>query len=303
MISSFTEAVFDKTSAIPTIKNVVLLGAESKNSREYTGDAMIGAVSLYEGVKAFINHPSLEEEKLGRRDIRNLAGKYVNVKMLEGKIRGDFVGLPNNANTLLYMNIAENMPDLAGNSHNAVGKWKSVNGKQIVEQILKVNSVDLVAEPATTKGMFESHKENNMDYAQLTIDLFKANRPDLFASIVAESVKTKDDEINKLTESLAASKKSLDEITVKEAIATKKATVEKLLTESKLPTEAKTELFRETLISVVATADKTLESQVKALIEDRLVAIGTKKVVKNMGGGADNLGDVQESALFSTLKG
>jgi hypothetical protein len=43
-----------------------------------------------------------------------------------------------------------------GLSHNVEARTSRHDGQTIVEQILRVNSVDLVADPATTRGLFES---------------------------------------------------------------------------------------------------------------------------------------------------
>ncbi len=150
---SFQEAAFDKASNI--IRGVVLLGPLSKNNREYTRECMQKAVPLFEGRQAFINHPTAEEERTGRRDVRNLAGRFSGIKYAEGKIRGDLSLLPTPAGEI-FRGIAESDPAAAGLSSNAHGLWRSESGKQIVEELTEVFSVDLVANPATTKGLFES---------------------------------------------------------------------------------------------------------------------------------------------------
>lgn len=155
--ADFTEGVFDRARNV--IRNVVLLGPRSRNNRRYTESAMRNAVRLFSGVKAYLDHPSKEDDRNGRRSIRDLAGRFVNPRFEGGKVRADFEGLPNE-NGKLYMDIAERMPEIAGNSHNAFGKWRREGGTVVVEELTKVVSVDLVTEPATTNGLFESKEKS-----------------------------------------------------------------------------------------------------------------------------------------------
>ena len=296
LAETFSEAKFDKDKF--KISNVVLLGPESKNNRRYTEKCMRNAVSLYEGAKAFVNHPSTEEEKRGNRDVRNLAGKFVNVRFDEGtkKIKADFAGLPN-GNGQMYMDIAEHMPDVAGNSQNASGKWRvAENGQRIVDEITKVISVDLVSNPATTAGMFESTNDNNsgvdtMEYKDVTLAGLRENRPDLMNPIDTETKTLKEERDNLKTK--------VDEFEVKEAAVIKRENINKMLEEAKLPKEAVTDTFVESL----ERAED--EAGIKKMIEDRKSLISTAKGgVKGMGGdrnaetGGKVLEDKQAHANF-----
>ena len=51
---------------------------------------------------------------------------------------------------------AENAPENVGFSHNIEAEVVQESDMQIVQKILTVRSVDLVADPATTQGLFES---------------------------------------------------------------------------------------------------------------------------------------------------
>jgi hypothetical protein len=162
---SFKEATFDIAEDHVAIRNVVLLGAESKNKRKYLRDAMEKAVDLYGNVRAFANHQSEGTPFApGGPDVMMLAGKFTNPRFdsHEMKIRADFEGLhAEDPITQKFVHIAQNMSDIAGFSHNAKGKIRVEDGVEIVEEIKEVYSVDLVAYPATTSGIFES-EENKM---------------------------------------------------------------------------------------------------------------------------------------------
>lgn len=280
---SFKEAEFD--SEQPVIRNVVLLGAESKNKRRYTEKCMKAAVGLYENVQAFVNHPTKSEEQDGMRDVRNMAGKFHNVRFESMKIRADFKGLPDDPAAKKFISIAHNMPEIAGLSQNASGKVRREGGIEIVESIEKVLSVDLVANPATTKGMYENHDhtgESKMDYADVTMIGLKEGRKDLVEKLIAEGKASRGDEIKKLKEENTALENKLDEVQVAEALRTKEAAIDKILAESKLPTEAKTDIFRKTLLNVVEVAEgEKLEDKVEELIDDRMTAVTGKVGVKN----------------------
>ena len=48
------------------------------------------------------------------------------------------------------------MPENVGFSHNVEAKTSRRADRVVVEAITRVQSVDLVADPATTRGLFES---------------------------------------------------------------------------------------------------------------------------------------------------
>jgi len=274
------------------IKNVALLGAVSLHGYEYLPEAMQKAVPLYNNIKAFVNHPSADELKVSRRDVRNIAGKFINPRFESSpaKVRGDFVGLPNE-NGKLFMDVAQNMPDIAAMSHNARGKFAQRDGKKVVEEIQSVYSVDLVASGATNTTMFESDnsnnvvKENTMEWKDVDSKGLKDNRHDLFEEIFSAGATSRDEEVKELSEDLDKTKQELDKLEVEKTMGEKEALVNKLLTESKLPAEAKTDIFRQQLTALQPEKEgNTIEEQVKKLIDDRIVAISGKKGVTNMGG-------------------
>lgn len=303
----FKEATFESDK--PVIHNVVLLGAESKNKRRYTEQCMRSAVGLFENCQAFVNHPTKDEERDGMRDVRNLAGKFTNVRYENEKIRADFQGLPDDRATKKFMSIAENMPEIAGLSQNASGKIRVEDGIQIVESITKVHSVDLVASPATTNGMYENENkdngENTMEYKDVTMIGLKEGRKDLVDKLIDEGKTGRDAEVKKLTEEKTALEAKLDELQVADALRDKEAKVDKILAESKLPTEAKTDVFRKMLLAVEVKDGKSLAEAVQELIDDRLTAISGKKgVTNNTEKGKVDEGQTQDAATVARdLKG
>jgi len=280
---SFKEAVFEDDK--PVIRGVVLLGAESRNNRIYTPECMKKAVGLYENVQGFVNHPTKAEEKEGIRDVMKLAGKYVNVRYEGGKVRGDFHGLGGDVVAKKFVAVAESMPEIAGLSHCASGQIRKEGKVEIVENIDEVYSVDLVANPATTNGMFENENpeegEQSMDYKDVTMVGLKESRTDLVEKLIYEGKASRDDEIKKLTEENDALKAKVDEMQVSEALRAKEAIVDKALDDSELPKEAKTDIFREQLLKIEVKDGEKLEEKIDELIADRMTVLSGEKGVKN----------------------
>lgn len=143
------------------IHGVKILGLVSENGRRYLPSAVKAATRLYEGIKVNIDHPDNPGDT---RSATDRIGKLVNVHYVEGKgLFGDFevnAGHPF-AEQLFYA--AEHMPDIYGMSHNAQGDGEDIDGVFVVNKIVEVRSVDLVADPATTKALNESKKASTSE--------------------------------------------------------------------------------------------------------------------------------------------
>ena len=140
--------------ATSTIRGVKVLGLESRNGRSYTPAAARSAISLYENARVNVNHGKAGS---GPRDYQDRIGTLINVRFVEG--RGLFADLRYNPKHPMAEQLvwdAENSPGSVGLSHNASGRTRQERGRTIVEQITAVHSVDLVSDPATTSGLFES---------------------------------------------------------------------------------------------------------------------------------------------------
>lgn len=139
------------------IRGVKLVGLESLNGRSYSPAALRKAIGLYEGAKVNVNHP--DKGPASPRDYRDRLGSIHGVEYREGASPGLYGTLRYNpkhaiAEQLLWD--AQNNPGVVGFSHNAEGRSSRAGGKVVVEEITKVRSVDLVADPATTISLRES---------------------------------------------------------------------------------------------------------------------------------------------------
>lgn len=138
------------------IYGVKILGLESANGRRYTQQAIAAAAKLYEGKAVNTDHPGKANDS---RSVHDRFGWFENVKVTADGLYGDFhLVNPKTELAESLFNAAEQKPDLYGFSHNARGQSYEENGTEVIEEITEVRSVDLVAEPATTNGLFESVK-------------------------------------------------------------------------------------------------------------------------------------------------
>lgn len=138
------------------IYGVKLLGENSKNKRKYTRKAMREAVSLYEGRKSYVNHATRENLSEDRK-FQDWTGNFRNVSYREGKgIFADQHLLKSSPYFASIIEAAQNFPNSVGYSHVAEGESRHDGETEIIESIREVFSVDLVTDPATTAGFFES---------------------------------------------------------------------------------------------------------------------------------------------------
>src|SRR5262245_11716424 len=77
------EAAADRTQNL--VRNVVLLGALSRNGYRYAREAMQQAVPLYEGRPVFIDHA---ETQPTQRKLRNYAGQVIQPRFENDRLRG-----------------------------------------------------------------------------------------------------------------------------------------------------------------------------------------------------------------------
>jgi len=144
---------FDTEAGV--IKGVRILGRQSLNGREYTPEAITNAMSLYEGRPVNLDHPD-RSRPTSERSVKDRFGWLVNVHQANDGLEGDLHYLKSHPQSAQIVEAAQRNPAMIGLSHNADGRTSRRNGKTLVEEIIGVRSVDLVADPATTKSLFES---------------------------------------------------------------------------------------------------------------------------------------------------
>ena len=259
------------------IRGVKLLGLTSRNGRKYLPAALTQAAGLYEDAKVNVNHP--KGNPLASRDYRDRLGSIRNVRVREGEgLFGDLHFNPKHALAEQLLWDATHAPENVGFSHNVQARTSRQGGQTTVEAILQVQSVDLVADPATTRGLYESGTGNDGDgekaadetLAGLTLERLRSVRSDLVEAIEAHAAAR-----------CAQLEAEIDSLRAHNGAHERRATALALLGEFKLPDPAEaaaagnpvvSELFFETLLSAPN------EQAMRTLVEERanLVAAARK---------------------------
>ncbi len=292
------------------IEGVKLIGVTSKNGRVYPLSVLKNAVSLYEGVRVNVDHPSTGNPS-SPRGVRDRIGVMRNARFVEGSgIYADFHYNPKHALADQIVWDAENNPESLGFSHNALTRvvGKDRQGREVVEEIVSVRHVDLVADPATTRGLFES--ENYMDGEpvmasassdplEMLIDTMASKIMEISkgegdaktkAKAITELLKKQDkimamlkepaaaadapassEEHTKLSQQIAGLTQQLEQYQAKEKLATLKASIEQELATAGLDKANPlqvSELFMKQLLTTESVADRT------AMIKDRVSLVG-----------------------------
>lgn len=237
------------------IKGVKILGFNSRNGRTYSANAMEQARSLYEGAKVNVNHP--KGNPLGPRDYQDRLGQVRNVRMESDGLFGDFHYNPRHSLASQLEWDAEKSPENVGLSHNVLARTNKHGGREVVEAITKVVSVDLVADPATNKSLFESEQPNmdEMTKLQEQVDALKAD----VTKLTADNAK--------LVEQLSAKDAEVAE-------SARKSGIEKLFTEHKVD---KAKISRGLLSIIEGSTLEQAAEAVKGLAES-FAAVKVKSV-------------------------
>lgn len=146
-------AAVDREAGV--LRGVKLLGSTSRNGREYSPRALSEAAALYRGAHVNVDHPGRTKPD-AERGVQDGVGVIESATVKADGVYGDVRFLKSHPVTPLVMEAAESMPGAYGFSHNAEGRLVQRDGRTIVEGIERVRSVDLVRNPATTSGLFES---------------------------------------------------------------------------------------------------------------------------------------------------
>ena len=177
------------------IKSIVLLGRVSKNGREYSNRAMEDLVQLAEGGHIYLNHPNQQEERTGRRDLRDFAGKIEYAHRQGDKVYGDAVLLEDDEVAKKFIAIAKMKPQRIGMSINALGSTKRVDGKTVVETLTSLESIDLVGNAATTSNLFETDKKET-ELSEAEIDkALSENDIDIDEAVIDKAMSKDSDDV------------------------------------------------------------------------------------------------------------
>lgn len=255
-----------------TVPVTLIRAGWSANNRHYSRDVLAKAAPVFEGVKAYADHPGKEDEKnRPERSVKDIVGYYTDVKVADdGALRAN-LHIVGEAQKWLYPLVHETVahnPNLIGLSINALGKTTmgERDGRKgvIVEDIVKGNSTDIVTTPAAG-GTFErltaSADEFTADLlAALDYDEWRESRPDFIQRLreelktlrqdealkaaiakqdeLTEQVKAEQERNKELEEAKRAIEAQLSDMRAEMTRREKAAFADKLLAEAKLPVGA-----------------------------------------------------------------
>ena len=250
------------------IRGVKVLGLTSKNGRTYQRQAIESAREKYEGTRVNIDHPANPGDA---RRYSDRFGKLSSVRVTDEGIFANLHYNPSHPMAKQFAWDAENAPENVGLSHVVSASAIKRNGRTEIESIDQVLSVDIVADPATTKSLFESEEREIMEKSITVEDIKAAGLWDVIKDDILQGKEDKD-EVDQLKKANAELQGQLDGMKAKEELSARTDAVQESIKEAGLPKELVTDLFVEQC--VLAADDEKLGS----LIEDRKSLIGKTKI-------------------------
>lgn len=265
----------DRAAAI--IRGVKLLGLTSRNGRRYREHALTQAAGLYEGAKVNVNHP--KGHPLSPRDYQDRLGEIRGVEFRAGEgLFGDLHFNPKHALSEQLMWDAEHAPQNVGLSHNVLARTTRDGDETAVEAITKVQSIDLVADPATTAGLFEHAESSRTDnsvrlkvgdgqdcpsypWDRLTLEELQLHRPDL----VRELIQAEERQLEEL-------RAQVDALAAREATAKRHERILALIQEHDLPLPSGADAASSSLVSpqfMESLMRAPNDERVRQLVEER----------------------------------
>ena len=276
------------------IRGIKVLGLRSRNGREYLPEALARAVGLYEGAKVNVNHP--KGHPLAPRDYQERIGVIRNVAHRPGEgLFADFHFNPKHYLSEQLMWDAEHAPESVGFSHNVQARTRRQGEKTQVEEIMQVHSVDLVADPATTRGLFEeistadivpkaeagtqfnerTELESETGTTEFDSCKTKGNAANLAASREISTAEATNSCQEQAAE-IARLQQEIDQLRTKEAMQERRTMLRTLLAEYRLPDPDAADQQAKAIVSdtfVHSLLSASDEQTMSALIEERAALV------------------------------
>lgn len=247
------------------IRGVKILGLESRNGRVYLPEALAQAARLYEEAKVNVNHS--QANPAGPRDYRDRIGLVRNVAVRDGEgLFADFHFNPKHALAEQFLWDAEHVPENVGFSHNVQAQTSRRGDRVVVESISRVLSVDLVADPATTRGLFESRAPGSQGPASQNLSVqsvadLRCNYPELVEALLQEQ-----------TTELTKLRAEVQRLEAAEAARQKHEAIRRLLREFQLPEPDAADPRTSSMVGpqfLAQLASAPNEQAMRALVEER----------------------------------
>ena len=143
------------------IHGVKIAGLKSNNGHTYPLDVLAAAVKLYEEAPVYVLHGTARERQSESRKFHAHLGNLRNVHMRDTGLFGDLH--VKQSHPIAGM-ILESDGRKFGLSHNV--RALMTDDRKTVAEIISVNSVDLVDNPATTLNLFEEDEDMTLEEYQ-----------------------------------------------------------------------------------------------------------------------------------------
>jgi hypothetical protein len=257
------------------IHGVKILGLESRNGRSYRPQSLARAVPLYEGARVNVDHPRGGLQTA--RGYEERIGTVRNVEARAAGLFGDFHFNPKHrlAEQLLWD--AEHAPENVGFSHNVTARTSREQGRVMVEEITEVASVDLVADPATTRGLFEHTGPTYWDNASQSWQPLATTRNDgssvatgqrLEHQSLLTSYRLLEEQNQQLQAELAVLRAGQSQVQ-------RRAEIDRRIAQTSLPAVMITEIFREQCYA--AESEEALGRLITARVQDARLLVGASR--------------------------
>jgi hypothetical protein len=279
------------------IHGVKILGLASRNGRRYLATALEKAAALYEGAKVNVNHPKGAPN--APRDYQERIGVLRNVSFRDatndvdgngdgnrdGGLFGDLHYNPRHALAEQLAWDARHAPENVGLSHNVLAITARRGEELVVESITHVQSVDLVADPATTRGLFEQKQADERGVISNTEATNAERRTAWLKALSLEDLQAgRVDLVDAILESasgeIAALRGDLDRLRAEKSIALRRSRLKTLLAEFELPDPdldgpgSRALVSEEFLRTALGAAD---DAAMRRIVEERAALVRTAR--------------------------
>jgi hypothetical protein len=271
------EATIDEESRM--VRGVTIIAPGwSANRRYYPADVLAEAMPLFDGAKAYADHPSKGDIKnRPERSIHDLVGWYEEVRADDaGRMRADLFVEDDRVWPKVKAAV-EKKPDYVGISINAVGltaKGEAEGQKGIiVEAITHVTSGDVVTTPAAGGG-FEQMMASDDGMARailktVSLEEIRETRPDFERALLKEfrtprdnaALKEAKEEVKTLAEQHRTARGELQAAKAQIAQFLKERAVDRLLANRHLPDAWKAQLRADLLAAEMGEWVAMLEGE------------------------------------------
>jgi len=276
-----------------TVKVVLIKPGWSQNGRYYSRDVLAKAAPLFEGVKAYANHPTREQLQRGdSRSVLDITGDYTNVQVREdGALVAErhVFGAAGEAIWPLIVRSVETKRPTIGISINAAGRLKEGEAEDrkgsVVEDISKANSADDVDAPAAG-GEFTTLLMSTDSLTQdlldtMTYEEFITARPDFIETIRKQLKRERQDEaVRAVSEERDQAHAALVEAHARIADLEQEATTHRTAAEQERRAVALAAVLTEARSKLPAEWHQDIEEELTQAAPDRWAAIVEREVRK-----------------------